>query len=72
MNKFKKLRKVKQYYQEELGAERYQAQYNLICSELKDKNIKVEETEAPKCLKLVNCEVQTEPLKVCLSDLSSV
>lgn len=72
MNKFKKLRKVKQYYQGELGPEKYQAQYNIICSELKDKTIKVEESETPKCVKVVNSEVQTEPLKVCLSDLSSV
>lgn len=72
MNKFKKVKKVKQHYQEELGLDKYDARYSALASELKNKAIKLEETEAPKCLKMVNEEVQTDPVKVNLTDLSSL
>jgi len=42
MNKFANLRKVRQYYQDELGAAVYQARLDEINDELKRKDVKTE------------------------------
>lgn len=54
MNKFKKLKKVKQHYQEKLGLERYKAEYELISTDLKNKSTKIEEAEASKFVRQIN------------------
>lgn len=54
MNKFKKVKKVKQHYQNSLGLEKYEVKFEALAADLKNKSIKIEETEAPKCIKLIN------------------
>lgn len=71
MNKFTNLRKVRQFYQDELGASVYQTRLDEINDELKRKDVKTEETEAPKCIAFSHVEVQTDPLAISLRDLSS-
>lgn len=60
------------YYQEELGLEKYQEQYEMLCNELKGHNLKIEDTEACKCVNKVDQETQTESYSVRLSDLSNL
>jgi hypothetical protein len=71
MNKFTNLRKVRQFYQDELGAAVYQSRLDEINDELKRKDVKTEETEASKCIAFSHVEVQTDPLAISLRDLSS-
>ena len=70
MNKFKKLKKVKQYYQSQIGMEKYQEELDKLSKELNSQNPKIEDTADSKIITSNSIEVQTDPFKVSLSDLT--
>ena len=69
MNKFKKLKKVKQHYQQQFGLEKYQQELEKVSRDIQPPVIK--EEEAPETKISASKEVQTDALKVQLSDLSN-
>ena len=73
MNKFKKLNRVKQYYQEEIGVEQYSARLEELSEQMKGSRLKAEKNaRVSKAVVQVAQGVQTEPIAVNLRDLSSI
>ena len=73
MNKFKKLKRVRQYYQSELGVEQYQARLEELKEQIQRTRTKSEEKVkvSKEVIGKVAQGVQTEPMKVSLGDLSN-
>ena len=71
MNKFKKIKKIKQYYQEQMGFEKYQQELEKLSRVIQPPAVKAEETAETKIVTSASVQVQTDPFRVQLSDLNN-
>jgi GTP1/Obg family GTP-binding protein len=69
MSKFKTVKKVKQFYQKQLGVLMYQDKYDAVADKLKSLPSKSEESLEKPSKEAASVSVQTEPLSIRLSDL---
>lgn len=72
INKFKKLRKVRLHYQEQLGTAVYTHRLEELSRQLREQKVKLEESERTCAASFTEVAIQTDPMQLSLCDLSNV